>query len=86
MEGGGEADLGVDASVGGQVGSALGSHPVAGLSGLHDPDGVVEGLQVEAKVPPVGASPEPGGQLGRIGGGQVPVAGQVGQLNDGGGP
>ena len=60
---GGVAHLGVDDPVRGQVLDALPGDPGEGRGGLHDPDGVVEGLQVAHQRPRVGAVGEPGRQV-----------------------
>ena len=55
----GEAHLGVDDAVGGQVERALAGHPVDRLGVLHHADGVREGLQVPHQRAGVGRLPEP---------------------------
>ena len=52
----GEADLGVDDAVGGQVLGALGGDPLDARRGLHHADGVVERLQVQHEVVALGAA------------------------------
>ena len=76
-----EAHLGVHDAVGGEVERALPRHPVDGVGGLHDADGVRERLQVAHQRAGVGGLPEPGAELGGVGGGQVAVAVRVGQLD-----
>ena len=82
----GEAHLGVDDAVGGQVQGALAGDPDERVLGLHHPDGVGERLEVQPQVAAVGAGVEPGGQLVDVGGGQAVVAVLRGELDDGGGP
>ena len=62
---GGEPDLGVDHAVGGQVLGALGGHPDQRLAGLHDPDGVLERLQVQLQRAASADLAHPRGQLAR---------------------
>ena len=78
---GGEADLGVDDAVVRQVLGALGRHPHERVLGLHDPDRVLERLEVEVEVVAVGALREPLGQLVDVGGGEG-VAGVSCELDD----
>jgi hypothetical protein len=76
-----EADLGVDHAVVGQVLGALGCDAGEGLGRLHDPDRVLEGLQVARQAAPRSALHEPGGQLVGVRGGQARVALLGGQLD-----
>ena len=76
------ADLGVDHPVGRQVLGALGRDPRDRRRRLHDPDGVGERLEVELERLAVGAAPDPGGQLVRVGRRQPGVAGLGGELDD----
>ena len=78
-----ESHLGVHDPVGGQVLGAFGGHPVQRLGGLHDPDRVPEGVQVDLQVTAVRALGEPLGQLFFVIGGQAVVARLAGQLEDG---
>jgi hypothetical protein len=77
-----EPDLGVDDAVGREVLGALGRHPHEGVRGLHDGDGVVEGLQVPFERARVGGLHEPLPELAGVGGGQGMVD-VGGQLDDG---
>ncbi len=61
----GEPDLGVRHAVVGQVLGALGGHPDQRLAGLHDPDGVLERLQVQLQRAAVGDLAHPRGQARR---------------------
>ena len=79
---GGVADLGVHDAVGGQVLDALAGHPGDPRGGLHDRDGVVEGLQVAHQRAAVGRLAEPPAQGVGVRGGQV-VPALAGQLDDG---
>ena len=65
-----EAHLGVDDAVVGQVLGALGGHPHEGVLGLHDADRVLERLEVEVEVVPVGARVNHWRQLVDVGRGQ----------------
>ena len=80
------AHLGVDDAVGGEVLGALGRDADDRVALLHDPDRVGEGLEVELEGLPVGAAPEPGRQLDRIGRRQAPVAVLGRQVDDRRGP
>ena len=82
---GGVADLGVDDAVGGQVLGALGRHPLDGVLGLHDPDGVLEGLEVLLQGVAARPPGEPAGQLVDVGRRQGAVALLGRQLDDRGG-
>ena len=62
----GEAHLGVDDPVRGQVLGALGRHPDECIRGLHDGDRVPERLQVALERARVGGPEEPCGQLGGV--------------------
>ena len=64
------ADLGVDDAVRGQVLDALAGHPGQRGGGLHDRDGVVEGLEVAHQRAGVGHRREPRAQRLRVGRGQ----------------
>ena len=66
---GGEADLGVDDAVVGQVLDELPGHPAQVAGRLHHRDGVVEGLQVAHQGPGVRGLGEPAGQRLRVPGG-----------------
>ena len=57
------ADLGVDDAVGGEVLGALGGDPDDRVALLHDPERVLERLEVELERLPVGAATEPRGQV-----------------------
>jgi hypothetical protein len=83
VELGGEADLGVDDPVVGEVLGALGGHALQRLAGLHHRHRVGERLQVEDQVVAVGAAGDDLGQLPRVGGGEAVVAGLARQLHDG---
>ena len=82
----GEPDLCVDHTVGGEVLRALGRHPDQGVAGLHDRHRVLEGVQVEVEVTPVGAALEPLLDLGHVVRGQLVVADLLGQVHDRGRP
>ncbi len=78
---GGVADLGVHHSVGGEVLDALAGHPLDRRGGLHDPDRVVEGLEVAHQRAGVGRLREPAAQRLRVAGREL-VAAVGGQLED----
>jgi len=75
------AHLGVHDAVRGEVQRALTRDPVQPLLGLHDRDGVHEGLQIALQRAGVGRRDEPVPQPGRVGLGQR-VPGRVCQLDD----
>ena len=77
-----EADLGVDDAVGGEVLRALGRDPGERPAGLHDADGVREGLEVALEGAGVGRLDEPAAERLGVGRGQRVVAGLGGQLDD----
>ena len=79
---GGEADLGVDDPVVGEVLGALGGHPLQRLARLHDRHRVGERLQVEDEVVPVGAVRDHLAQLLGVARGQAAVARLAGQLDN----
>ena len=79
---GGVPDLGVDDPVGGQVLGALGRHPLDGVLGLHDPDGVLEGLEVLLQGVAARAPGEPAGQVVHVGRRQGAIAVLGRQLDD----
>lgn len=74
--------LDVDDTVLGEVLRALGGDPDQGVAGLHDADGVGEGLQVPLQGPGVGGLPEPGAEQVGVGLGEVRVAGLAGEFDD----
>ena len=80
---GSPADLGVDHAVLHQVLHELAGHTAQALGGLHDRDGVLEGLQVALEGAGVGGLGEPGGQVIGVVRGQL-VADLLGQLQHGG--
>ena len=80
------ADLGVDDPVGGQVLGALGRDPLDGVPGLHDPDRVLEGLEVLLEAVAAGAAGEPAAQVVDVGGRQGGITLLGRQLDDRGGP
>ena len=82
---GGEADLGVDHAVVGEILGALLRDPHDGVTVLHHADGVGERLEVEHQVVALRAQVEPVGQRTDIGRRQPSVAVLGGQLDDGGG-
>ena len=67
----GDADLGVDDAVGGEVLGALGGDPGDRVALLHDAGRVVERLEVELERLAVGAAAEPRRQLVDVGGRQA---------------
>lgn len=79
------AHLGVDDAVLGEVLGALGGDPDQRVTGLHDADGVREGLQIALQGAGVGGLVEPEGELVGVGVGQVGVARLAGQVDDGAG-
>ena len=80
---GGEADLGVDDAIGGQVLGALLGDPPQRVRSLHDADRVPERVQVQVQVAAVRAGGQHRRQLVRIVGRQAVVAGLPGELDDG---
>ncbi len=78
----GEAHLGVDDPVLGQILDALSGHALEGLGRLHDGHGVHEALQVAHEVAPRHGGHEPGSQLTGVGGRQASVALLGRQLDD----
>ena len=78
-----EPHLGVHDPVGGQVLGAFGGDPAQRVRGLHHPDRVPEGVQVDLQVTAVRTLGEPLGQLFFVVGGQAVVARLAGQLEDG---
>ncbi len=80
---GGEAHLGVDHAVLGEVERALPRHPHERVGRLHHPDGVREGRQVRRQRAGVRGLPEPDAEVVRVARRQVAVAVLLGELDDG---
>ena len=81
---GGEAHLGVDDAVGGEVFHAFSGDPAQRAQGLHHRDRVPEGPQVLDEGSGVGAVDEPPPQLLGILGGQLGIPRLACQVDDGG--
>ncbi len=79
---GGVAHLGVDDAVLGEVLGALGGDPDQGVAGLHDADGVGEGLEVPLQRTGVGCLAEPGAEPVRVGLRELRVARGSGEFDD----
>lgn len=71
---GSHAHLGVHHAVGGQVASTFVRHALDGVLVLHDSHGVGEGFQVQNEVVALGATVEPLGEIGHVGGGEAAIA------------
>ena len=82
MQLGREPHLGIHDPVGGQVLGAFGGDPAQRLRGLHHPDRVPEGVQVNLQVTAVRTLGEPLGQLFFVVRGQVVVARFLRQFED----
>ncbi|CAB4863619.1 unannotated protein [freshwater metagenome] len=75
--------LGVHDTVRCEVLGTLEGHALDGVTVLHHPDGVGEGLEIQDEVVALGATMEPVGKCLHIGGGQVAVAVLGGQFDHG---
>lgn len=86
MQFGCETDLRIDHAVGGEILGALGGDASEGVRGLHDPHGVLKGLQVALERTGVARLAKPGGEFARVLHGQIGVSGLLGEFGHRGRP
>jgi len=81
-----ETHFGVHHAVGGEILRAFEGHALDGVTVLHDPDGVGEGLEIEHEIVALGAAVEPAREIVDVGGGESLVTELGSEFDDGGRP